>query len=178
MRCPECGHLNPVGDVTRHLYEAAERARSADLARLAVGPSLCALAIGAGLCFCVLFAAEPDFFRPIRRPPMTTCLAIWVVSAALYAFRSWRRQGWLAAFLRYEVYAVIAVLRNAVSIFGLWIGACCVSGAFLLPVCSLVAAPLIGLGLVVALRPMRWFDRQARLQLQPLLPSQDPTGQA
>jgi hypothetical protein len=108
-RCPECGHLNPVGDL-----ELPAGAISAQLRRMETNPAVCAgMALVMGIFF-VLFAFA--FVLSPRGTPPTEALCfmvpvaaatlIWIVCAVGFCNSCRGRPGWAGVLWLYHVYAL------------------------------------------------------------------------
>lgn len=108
-RCPECGHLNPVGDLEIPAPLIKEQLRKMESA-----PANCVLAVLFGVPWIYVCAAAVMNMRTYELGglacvgvPLLVVVAVW-----LYGFRRFRsscenRPGWLKLFLEYHLYALI-----------------------------------------------------------------------
>jgi hypothetical protein len=169
VRCPECGVHTAVSLATRSEYARDDLLRARLLVRFHAGPSLCALGAGAAAFFFGLFAALHDFFWPIRTAPYVTCAVVWITGATVYVAQCRRLPGWRRAFVRHQAYALSAVLGNLGLIFGAFLLAFGALSSAEGPPCGLPLALVAAVFGVIVLRPMWWFDRRAKAQLEPLV---------
>jgi hypothetical protein len=107
IRCPECGSLNPVGDV-----EIPAPVISAQLRRMETGPAICVAAALFGVPLLTAFVSTLCF-RPSAAPAaFVSCLTVslllaliaWLVGVWRFRSSCLGRPGWLGALLRYHLW--------------------------------------------------------------------------
>ncbi len=170
IRCPECGALTgrSPGTIRQLQLRAAEfRARQR---RIEVGPNLCAIAIGAAAAlFGLLISALSEFFWAIYPLMYGACLLIWIAGFSLVFLQCRKFPGWLGAFLRHQVYGVLAALGNWLLIFGLFAAGLVLFAGADTPACMILFVLGGAAVLFLWVRPMRWFARRATAELDPLV---------
>jgi hypothetical protein len=156
------------GTIKQLQIQAAEfRARRR---RIELGPNLCAIAIGAAVVlFGLLISALTEFFWAIYPPMYGACLLIWIAGFSLVFLQCRKFPGWLGAFLRHQVYGVLAALGNWLLILGLFAAGLVLSAGADTPVCLIFFVLGGAAFLFLWVRPMRWFARRAAAELDPLV---------
>lgn len=167
-RCPECGKLNPVGD----LVVPAE-AISLQLRRMETWPTACVVSAVLIMIFSP-FQVAPLFSRATG-PGTALCsmivslvaAAIWITGALRFRSACMARPGWLAVLVHYHVWA-IGLIASTMLAFGmtiwLWDGLHWKHegwGILLLPVVTLG-------GLEVVFLLGFWVRRRCRARMYPL----------
>lgn len=106
-RCPECGGLNPVGDVILPAAIITEQLR-----RMETAPAFCLAAFLAAALFGAIFAML--LRGPIRMGEIFPCTAglmsivaiVWGVSVDRFRVSCTSKPGWPAALLRYHLWGI------------------------------------------------------------------------
>lgn len=106
-RCPECGHLNPMGELTIPAALIREQ-----LKRMETAPAFCLMSFiamcGSGAFWSYFAYVEPDadvrnlFFYPLVFAPI-----IWLIAAVRFRESCLARLGWRRALLKYHLYGVV-----------------------------------------------------------------------
>ncbi len=110
-RCPECGGLNPVGDVMLPAAIITEQ-----LQRMETAPAFCLAALLAAAAFCAVFALLLSDQARIGEivPCMVVLLSLlamaWGVSVDRFRVSCMSKPGWQAALVRYHVWGLGLVL--------------------------------------------------------------------
>lgn len=109
-RCPECGFLNPIGDV-----EIPAPLISRELRRLETAPAIAAgaLALLAFLTIAMLPALSDAAFVPELACPaalMLLSVLTWVIAASRFRASCRGQPGWVGVFARYQLVALLLVI--------------------------------------------------------------------
>ena len=127
LRCPECGKLNPLGDV-----EIPAEIISAQLRRMETAPALCVLAVVLSVPVHALFwiglSQVAQFgFRDAGELfcpgiPAVALLLVWLGFAASFRSSCLGKFGWKAALGKYHFYGLLlSGLICALIIAGAWV---------------------------------------------------------
>jgi hypothetical protein len=108
-RCPECGHLNPVGDL-----ELPAEAIACQLRQMESNPAICAgMALIGGpftLLFCLALALSPPGTQVDELLcfliPTAVAVIVWIVCVVGFRKSCRARPGWEGVLWHYHVYAL------------------------------------------------------------------------
>jgi len=111
VRCPECFHMNPIGDV-----EIPAPIISAQLRRMETAPAICVGATTFGVLSALVFAyalsrGTGTWNQAVMCLAIPTAFALLVWVAGVYEFRSscLAKPGWRAALLKYHLSGLVLV---------------------------------------------------------------------
>lgn len=177
VRCPECGHFNPIGDVEMPAEIIAQQIR-----KMETSPAHCVSAVVFGVPLQVFFWML--VFGELSRRRLSSVdvvcpgilafapVLLWVFSALRFRASCLGRPGWLGALLWYHLWGIILLVSTIGGVGGSIYLVARYSGRILttLPEGGLLAA----VAAVVAFIPILlwWVPRIYRLATDPLSPLQ------
>ena len=175
IRCPECGSLNPVGDV-----EIPAPIIAAQLRRMETWPATCfgavlimATIVGLWLFTLQLSGSSPADSLACVAWPGGLAAIVWIVGAWRFRVSCERKPGWLGALLRYHFFGALLVGGMlATGVLCAWLPFALFAARRSLATASMSIslATLILAGILAVLRPhwALWPYRRATACIEPL----------
>jgi hypothetical protein len=124
VRCPECGNLNPIGDV-----EIPAEIITKQLRQMETSPALCVGAMVLGAPFLLMFAAVliaplggvPVELLAFTGVPALACVIAWSVGLGRFRSSCLAQRGWGRMLLAYHLWGLLLVTAVVgVMTLGVW----------------------------------------------------------